>query len=103
MGDLVFLKLQPYVQSSLAPHSNMNLVFKYFGPYKVLARVGLVAYKLDLPTTSSIHPVFHVSQLKPTSLPHSEVIAPVPNDIVFLMRFCRLELFPWVIVLWSKS
>jgi hypothetical protein len=103
VGDLVFLKLQPYVQSSLAPRSNMKLVFKYFGPYKVLARVGSMAYKLDLLATSSIHPVFHVSQLKPASLPHSEVIAPLPNDIVFLRRFCRFELFPWVIVLWSKS
>jgi hypothetical protein len=36
VGDMVFLKLQPYVQSSLAPRSNQKLAFKFFGPYKVV-------------------------------------------------------------------
>ena len=61
IGDLVFVKIQPYVQSSLAPHSNQKLAFKFFGPFRVLARVGAVAYKLELPVSSSVHPVFHVS------------------------------------------
>ena len=61
VDDWVFLKLQPYVQTSIADRRSQKLAFKYFGPYKVLARVGSVAYRLELPPSSTVHPVFHVS------------------------------------------
>lgn len=41
--DFVFLRLQPHVQSSLAVRGNQKLSFRFYGPYKILARVGMVA------------------------------------------------------------
>ena len=37
---------------------------KYYGPYKVLQKIGTMACKLELPTSSQVHPVFHFSCLK---------------------------------------
>ena len=37
---------------------------KYYGPYKVLQNIGTKAFKLELPTSFWVHPVFHVSCLK---------------------------------------
>ncbi|XP_019248517.1 PREDICTED: uncharacterized protein LOC109227774 [Nicotiana attenuata] len=38
---------------------------RYIGPYRVIRKVGQVAYELDLPSKlESVHPVFHVSMLR---------------------------------------
>lgn len=64
IGEWVYLKLQPYRQSSLEVRKNEKLFPKYFGPYKILDKVGTISYRLELTEYAKIHPVFHVSQLK---------------------------------------
>lgn len=64
MGEKVFLKLQPYAQSSVANRNFCKLSYKFFGLLEILSKIGTSTYKLQLPAECLIHLVFHVSQLK---------------------------------------
>jgi len=77
IGDMVLVKLQPYRQLSILQKTNNKLGMRYFGPFKVLQKVGYVAYKLQLPESAKIHPVFHVSLLKPFKGDHSNPYVPL--------------------------
>ena len=73
----MFLKLQPYVQSSIIKRANHKVSFRFFGPYKIIEKIGEVAYRLELPLDSRIHPMFHVSQLKKFIPPTTQVLRSV--------------------------
>jgi exosome complex RNA-binding protein Rrp4 len=92
VGDLVYLKVQPYVQVSLAPRSCQKLAFCFFGPYKILQRVGTTAYKLELPAHARIHIVVHVSQLKK----HVPPDATVSVDISVILPNTELISAGWL-------
>ena len=64
VGDLVYLRLQPYRQSSLKHKGAEKLKPRFYGPYRAIRRIGQVVYELELPQGSKIHNVFHVSCLK---------------------------------------
>ncbi|OIT33587.1 hypothetical protein A4A49_53023 [Nicotiana attenuata] len=64
VGDMVFVRLQPYIQMSLKGHSYHKLSPKHFASFRVLKRIGSVAYQLQLPPHAKIHSTFHVSQCK---------------------------------------
>ncbi|CAN6720302.1 unnamed protein product [Malus baccata var. baccata] len=64
VGDWVYLILVPYQHKSLATHHSHKLQPRFNGPFRVLAKVGNVAYKIQLPNHSKLHHVFHVSCLK---------------------------------------
>lgn len=90
VGEFVYLKLQPYVQSSVAPRAHHKLLFKYYGPYQILDRVGEVAYRLALPATSRIHPVIHVSQLKKAIGANVQVQTQLPSPLDALLVPSRI-------------
>nr|KYP52238.1 hypothetical protein KK1_025842 [Cajanus cajan] len=64
VGDLFYVRLRPYRQQSLSGSTYHKLSKRFYGPYKILARIGTVAYQLDLPDESKIHTIFHFSLLK---------------------------------------
>jgi hypothetical protein len=83
VGDLVYLRLQPYRQASIKRSGADKLQPCFFGPYMVNRKVGVVAYELDLPQGSKIHNVFHVSCLKQAIGKHItpiEVLPPLDEE-----------------------
>ena len=55
------MRLQPYKQIPLKQLNKGNkLTPKYYSHYKVLHKIGSMAYKLEFPASSLVHLVFHV-------------------------------------------
>ena len=88
VGDHVYLKVSPMrgvhrfgVRGKLAP--------RYVGPYKILERCGVVAYRLQLPDILSVvHNVCHVSHLKKCLQVPDEVVEieglPLQPDLSYI-------------------
>ncbi|GJU10257.1 putative reverse transcriptase domain-containing protein [Tanacetum coccineum] len=64
VGDRVMLKVSPW-KGFVRFGKRGKLNPRYVGPFKVLEKVGSVAYKLEFPQElSRVHNTFHVSNLK---------------------------------------
>ncbi|GJS52907.1 putative reverse transcriptase domain-containing protein [Tanacetum coccineum] len=64
VGDMVLLKVSQW-KGGVHFGNSRKLSPCYIGPFKILARVGPVAYTLELPEElKGIHITFHVSNLK---------------------------------------
>lgn len=64
--------------------------FKFIGPFRIVEKIGSAAYKLELPEHSLIHPVFHVSQLKPFNPYYTPVFSELPT----LTDLSTVDLYP---------
>ncbi|GJW39025.1 putative reverse transcriptase domain-containing protein [Tanacetum coccineum] len=64
VDDMVLLKVSPW-KGAVRFRKHKKLSPCYIGPFRILARVGLVAYTLELPEElKGIHSTFHVLNLK---------------------------------------
>lgn len=58
VDELVYLKFRPHRQSTLFSAENRKLAPRFFGPFRVVARIGRTAYRLELPPGSRITQFF---------------------------------------------
>lgn len=65
VGDMLYLKMQPYRETTLGLHKSIKLDSRYYGPFKILEAIRTVAYHLLLPSQATIHPIFHISHFAP--------------------------------------
>jgi hypothetical protein len=111
IDDWVWLRLLHRNAQSLVDHPKGKLGPRYAGPFRVIERVGTVAYRLELPKGTRIHDVFHVGLLKPfrgsppllpPAMPPMENgrLLPSPEKIIR----ARLKRGQWhVLVQWSEA
>ena len=91
---------------------------RYIGPFRIIERIGLVAYQLELPSEMSrIHNVFHVSMLRTYVSDPSHVLEAPPNELNEDLCFevqpvgivdqeikeLRNKVIPMVKVLWKSD
>ena len=75
--------MHPYKPTYLKNNGAKNLKPRYYGPYKIVRKIGEVAYELKLLEGSKIHNVFHASCLKKSlgqQIVTSEILPPLDDE-----------------------
>ena len=81
VGDMVFLRISPW-KGVLRFGKRGKLSPRYIRPYRIVERIGEVAYRLELPSDlDRIHDVFHVSMLRKYIPDPSHVLTEQPMEI----------------------
>ncbi len=85
IGDKILLSTQ-HINTPIDKYRpTKKLAPKYMGPYTISAVISATTYKLDLPANLKIHPVFHISLLKPyqeISNEFTQLTPPLPPVII---------------------
>nr|GFD53720.1 transposon Ty3-G Gag-Pol polyprotein [Tanacetum cinerariifolium] len=58
-----------------------KLDWKYAGPFKILDRVGINAFKLELPPTVRMHNVINIQHLEPYHTPTMDELDQMPEPV----------------------
>jgi transposase InsO family protein len=80
VGDQVWLR----TTNIHTRRPSKKLDYQKIGPFSIVAKIGKVAYQLQLPATMNIHNIFHISLLEPyypNNIPGRMNPAPMPVEI----------------------
>ena len=114
-GDQLFLKVALW-KNMLRFVLKGKLTPRFIGPFRILQRVGPVAYKVDLPPQlAKVHDVFHVSLLRKADVDPARILpqVEVQEDLTLELRPIRIldqevkelrsKKIPIVRILWRNA
>ena len=78
-GDYAYLRLHKGYNIPSTELIGKKLSQQYVGPFKIIGRVGSLAYKLDIPDHWRLNPVFTIAQLEPAPGP-DPFNRPIPDE-----------------------
>uniref|UniRef100_A0A1J3JXB4 Tf2-1-like SH3-like domain-containing protein n=1 Tax=Noccaea caerulescens TaxID=107243 RepID=A0A1J3JXB4_NOCCA len=82
VGDRVYLKMAMF-RGPNRSIAEKKVSPRFMGLFPVVERVGLVAYRLELPPImKTFYKVFHVSMLRKCLHPSEELVAKIPEDLM---------------------
>ena len=64
-GDYVMLRIEKRRLKSVETNPVVKLAPRFYGPFKIMAKINDFAYRLELPSHWQIHNAFHISLLRP--------------------------------------